>query len=137
MKNLKRSYVACIDHNKVSGNDPKKCNFYDELHEIFSRDDAIQPKTVCSNLDGPVKRNKEAVKNADNFSSTGSDAEEPAVVKSKKKKLPERKKRVEDLAGLLKRIHTRQERGREGKNEQIGKYAQLTHDSNEPLFECF
>ena len=46
MKNLKRINVACVDHNKVTGNDRKKCNFYDELHEIFSRDDAIQPKTL-------------------------------------------------------------------------------------------
>ena len=52
MKNLKRSYVACVDHNKVSGNDPKKCNFYDrdELHEIFSRDDAIQSKPYAATL---------------------------------------------------------------------------------------
>ena len=81
MKNLKRSYVACVDHNKVSGNDPKKCNFYDrdELHEIFSRDDAIQSKTLCSNLDVPVKRSMEAVKRDENSSSTGSDLEEPPV----------------------------------------------------------
>lgn len=81
MKNPKRSYVACVDHYKVSGNDRKKCNFYDELHEIFSRDDTIQPKTLCSNLDGPVKRSKEAVKNDENTSSTSSDPEEPPVVK--------------------------------------------------------
>ena len=38
LKNLKRSYVACVDHNKVSGNDRKKCNFYDELvRNIFER----------------------------------------------------------------------------------------------------
>ena len=79
MKNLKRSYVACVDHNKVSGNDPKKCNFYDELREIFSRDDAIQPKTLCSNLHVPVKRSMEAVKRDENSSSTGSDLEEPPV----------------------------------------------------------
>ena len=102
MKNLKRSYVTCVDHNKITGNDRKKCNFYDELHEIFSRDDAIQPKAVCSNLDGPVKRSKEAV-NTENSTSTGaSDIEEPSAVKPKKKKLPERKKKQEDLVGLFK-----------------------------------
>ena len=79
MKNLNRSYVACVDHNKVSGNDPKKCNFYDELREIFSRDDAIQPKTLCSNLDVPVKRSMEAVERDENSSSTGSDLQEPPV----------------------------------------------------------
>ena len=100
MKNLKRSYVACVDHNKVSGNDRKKCNLYDELHEIFSRDDAIQPKRLCSTLDGPVKRCKDAVKNAENCSSTGSDIEEAPVVKSKKKKLPAKKKE-EDFVGLF------------------------------------
>lgn len=79
MKNLKRSYVACVDHNKVSGNDRKKWNFYDELHKIFLRDDAIQPKIVCSNLDGLVKWSKDAVKSAENSSLTGSDTEEPPV----------------------------------------------------------
>lgn len=103
MKNLKRSYVACVDHNKISGNDRKKCNYYEELHEIFAKDDAIQPKAVCSNLDGPVKRNKEAGSNAENSSSTGgSDAEEPPIEKKKKRKLPQRKKREEDLVGLFK-----------------------------------
>ena len=104
MKNLKRSYVSCVDHNKITGNDRKKCNFYVELHEIFAKDDAIQPKVVCSNLDGPVKRNKETVNNAENSSSTSvSDSEPvPPVEKKKKKKLPERRKRPEDLVGLFK-----------------------------------
>lgn len=116
MKNLKRSYVACVDHNKVSGNDRKKCNFYDELHEIFSRDDAIQPKIVCSNLDGPVKRGKDAVKSVENSSSTGSDTEEPPVYKSaKKKKLPDKKKKAEDLVGLFKEFT--QDRKEEEKNK--------------------
>ena len=92
MKCLNRSYVTCFDLNKVSGNDRKKCNFYDELNEIFSRDDAIQPNTLCSKLDGSLKRSKEAVQ---------SDPEEPPVVK-RKEKIPERKKRVEDLVGLFK-----------------------------------
>jgi len=30
-KNLKRSYTVCVDHNKISGNKPKKCSFFEEL----------------------------------------------------------------------------------------------------------
>lgn len=51
LKNLKRSYVKCVDHNNTSRNDPKNCNFFAELHESFSCDDAIQPKAIRSNLD--------------------------------------------------------------------------------------
>ncbi|XP_068671391.1 uncharacterized protein [Montipora foliosa] len=57
-KNLKRSYVSC----NTTGKDPKKCRFFDELHEIFSRDDAIQPKATCSNLDG-LKRKQRSTSN--------------------------------------------------------------------------
>ena len=126
LKNLKRSYVACVDHNKVSGNDRKKCNFYDELHEIFSKDDAIAPKTLCSNIDG--KRSKDAVKSVKNSSSTlrstGSDTEEPVVTEAKKKKLPERKKR-EDLVGLFKEFT--QDRKEEEK-EKIKKFENMHNE---------
>lgn len=45
-KNLKRSYVNCVDHNNISGNDPKNRNFFAELHDSFSCDDAIQRKAI-------------------------------------------------------------------------------------------
>ena len=94
-------------------------------HEIFSRDDAIQQKTLCSNLDGPVKRSKEALKNDEN-TSLKVVIQEPPVVKSQKNKLPERKKRVEDLVGLFKEFmqDRKEEEGRKGKTEQIRNYAQ-------------
>ena len=132
VKNLKRN-VACIDHDKVSRNDPKKCNFYGKLHKLFSRDSAIQPKTLCSNLDGPVKQSKEAVKNAENSSSRGSDAEEHPVVTSKKKKLPERKNRVEGLVGLFKEF-TQDRKEEEKEKLENSKVCTMTHDSNELLF---
>ncbi|CAH3031777.1 unnamed protein product [Pocillopora meandrina] len=121
LKNLKRSYVACVDHNKVSGNDRKKCNFYDELHEIFSKDDAIAPKTLCSNIDG--KRSKDAVKSVKNSSSTLM-TQEPVVTKAKKKKLLERKKR-EDLVGLFKEFT--QDRKEEEK-EKIKKFENMHNE---------
>ena len=84
MKNLKRSYVACVDHNKVSRmterNATSMTNFTKYFHETMP----------CSNLDGPVaKRHLRMMKIP----------EEPPVVKSQKNKLPERKKSVEDLVG--------------------------------------
>ena len=57
-KNLKRSYTACIDHNKKTGNDKKKCAFYDELNSILHGDDNIEPPAVYSNRKGLVKRNQ-------------------------------------------------------------------------------
>lgn len=41
MKNFKRSYVVCVDYNKIFGNDRKKCNYYEEFYEIFVKDDVI------------------------------------------------------------------------------------------------
>lgn len=40
-KNLKRSYTVCVDHNKISGNKPKKFSFFEELQELFSNDNTI------------------------------------------------------------------------------------------------
>lgn len=103
LKNLKRSYVVCVDYNKVSGNDWKKCNFYDEFYEIFLKDDVIVLKILCSNIDG--KWSKDVVKSVKNFSFIlsfiGSDIEEFVVIKVKKKKLLEWKKR-EDFVGFFK-----------------------------------
>lgn len=98
MKNLKRTYNACVDHNKVCGNDIKKCKLFDVLEEIFSRHNAVQWKAVCGNLDGTVKQITAGVNNAESSSST-TDTEEPKVMK--KKKLSERKRKQEDLVGLF------------------------------------
>lgn len=98
MKNLKQTYNACVDHNKVFRNDIKKCKLFDELEEIFSRDNVVQCKAVCGNLDGTVKQITAAVNNVESSSST-SDTEEPKAIK--KKKLSERKRKQEDLIGLF------------------------------------
>ena len=124
MKCLNRSYVTCFDLNKVSGNDRKKCNFYDELNEIFSRDDAIQPNTLCSKLDGSLKRSKEAVQ---------SDPEKPPVV-NRKEKIPERKKRVEDLVGLFKEFT--QDR-KEEKRKKINKLGSMHNAQRMTLMNRF
>ena len=55
-KNLKRSYTACIDHNKKTGNDRKKCAFYYELNSILYGDDNIEPPAVYSNRKGVSKK---------------------------------------------------------------------------------
>ena len=33
-KNLKKAYTACIDRNKKTGDDTKKCAYYEELQHI-------------------------------------------------------------------------------------------------------
>ena len=54
-KNLKRSYIAYIDHNKKTGRNAKKCTYYEELHNIFHGDDDITPSAVYSSRKGLVK----------------------------------------------------------------------------------
>ncbi|XP_027043232.1 uncharacterized protein LOC113671225 [Pocillopora damicornis] len=54
-KNLKRSYIAYIDHNKKTGRNAKKCAYYEELHNIFHGDDDITPSAVYSSRKGLVK----------------------------------------------------------------------------------
>ncbi|RMX46608.1 hypothetical protein pdam_00024173, partial [Pocillopora damicornis] len=51
-KNLKRSYIAYIDHNKKTGRNAKKCAYYEELHNIFHGDDDITPSAVYSSRKG-------------------------------------------------------------------------------------
>ena len=54
-KNLKRSYIAYIDHNKKTGRKAEKCAYYEELHNIFHDDDNITPPAVYSSKKGLVK----------------------------------------------------------------------------------
>ena len=54
IKNLKRSFVSCVDHNKVSGNDRKKCSFYDELHEYFREVTPFSQKDYAAPFMVPV-----------------------------------------------------------------------------------
>ena len=45
-----------MDHNKKSGNyRMRKCVYYDEIHDIFAKDDNIEPQAVCSSVDGHVQ----------------------------------------------------------------------------------
>ena len=42
-KNLKRSYMTCLDHNNKSGNNPmRKCANFDEMHDIFYDEDTVR-----------------------------------------------------------------------------------------------
>lgn len=44
----------CIDHNKKTGNDAKKCAYYEERHDIFHGDDNISLPAVYSSRKGLV-----------------------------------------------------------------------------------
>ena len=49
-KNLKRSYMTCLDHNNKSGNNPmRKRAIFDEMHDIFHDDDTVRPVALFSN----------------------------------------------------------------------------------------
>ena len=90
-KNLKRSYVNCVDHNNTSGNDPKNRNFFAELHDSFSCDDAI---TAKGNLDG-IKRKQRSTsyegRSSSQSPSTSDGKDAPVLVKQKTKRIPERR----------------------------------------------
>lgn len=92
MKNLTRSYVACVDHNKVSGmterNATSMTNFTKYFHETMPSSQKPYAATLMAQLN-EAKRHLRMMKIP----------EEPPVVKSEKNKLPERKKSVEDLVG--------------------------------------
>ena len=55
-KNLKRSYMTCLDYNNKSGNNPmRKCANFDEMHDIFHDDDTVRPVALFSNKKGSQK----------------------------------------------------------------------------------
>ena len=55
-KNLKRSYMTCLDHNNQSGNNPmRKCENFDEMHDTFHDDDTVRPVALFSNKKGSQK----------------------------------------------------------------------------------
>ena len=90
MKNLKRSYVACVDHNKVSGMTERNATSMTNFMKYFHQPSSQKPyaATLMAQLN-EAKRHLRMMKIP----------EEPPVVKSQKNKLPERKKNVEDLVG--------------------------------------
>ena len=51
-KNLKRSYIATVDHNNTSGNECKTCAYFDEMSNLFKKDGRIQPVTPRSSRVG-------------------------------------------------------------------------------------
>lgn len=123
-KNLKRAYTSCIDHNKKTGKDTKKCAYYEELHDIFHGDANITPPAVYSNRKGLVKRKEQ--QNPE--SSTGSEVEdgEDTGVEDRdeeeiKKKKPRKKPPSErnELVSLFKEFVDRKEEKEEKKLEKL------------------
>ena len=126
-KNLKRSYTACIDHNKKTGNDRKKCAFYDELHGIFHGDDNIEPPAVYSNRKGLVKINQAenqegpTVIKLPEESSEGTASEDQEEENNIKKKQPRKKAPSErsELVSLFKEFVDRKEEKEEKKLQKL------------------
>ena len=103
-KNLKRSYTSCVDHNKISGNDTKKCAFFDELQDLFSKDVTIEPVATCSNRKGYHKK-RQAEHSSDVDEAVGTDStteEENREIKTKKKKQTPRQRSGSELVTLFK-----------------------------------
>ena len=126
-KNLKRSYMTCIDHNNKSGNNPmRKCVYFDEMH-IFHDDDTVRPVALFSSRKGSQKRSHSPsvdldspvdVDSCESTSETGasdrlSDLEENKVTK-KKRKVANQKENTQDLVSLFKEFtHAREESEKE------------------------
>ena len=127
-KNLKRSYMTCVDHNNKSGNNPmRKCAYFDEMHDIFHDDDTVRPVALFSSRKGSQKRSHSPsvdldspvdVDSCESTSETGasdrlSDLEENKVTK-KKRKVANPKENTQDLVSLFKEFtHSREESEKE------------------------
>ena len=89
-KTVKRAYTACIDHHSKTGNDAKKCAYYEELNGIFHGDDNIKPQAVFSSRKGLVKRGKEGSSESstecEDAECTASDDHDDAIKKKKPRK---------------------------------------------------
>ena len=91
-KNFTRAYcmhTACIDRISKTGNDAKKCAYYEELHGIFHGDDNIKPPAVFSSRKELVKRGKEGTEKSterEDEECTESDDHEDAIKKKKPRK---------------------------------------------------
>ena len=97
MKNLQRSYVQCVDHNKKSGNDRmRKFVYYDGLHAIFTKDGNMKPQVLCSSVDGHVVRGKKPV----SVNSVQENKDETPSPPKKKSQV--KRKNPEDLVTLFK-----------------------------------
>ena len=107
-KNVKRAYTACIDHHSKTGNDAKKCAYYEELNtcSMFHGDDNIKPRAVFSSRKGLVKGGKEGSSESstewEDAECTAIDDHDDAI----KKKKPRTKAPSEgsELVSLFKKI---------------------------------
>lgn len=122
-KNLKRAYIACIDHNNKTGNDAKRCAYYEELHEMFHRDSNVIPPAVYSSRKGLVKGNNKTPE-----CSTGSEVEdsegtgighndEEEIKKKKIRKKPPSER--SELVSLFKKYVDRKEEKEEQKLQKL------------------
>ena len=105
-KTVKRAYTARIDHHSKTGNDAKKCAYYEELNGIFHGDDNIEPQAVFSSRNGLVKRGKEGSSESstewEDAECTASDDHDDAIKKRKpRKKAPSERS---ELVSLFKKI---------------------------------
>ncbi|KAK2547141.1 hypothetical protein P5673_033083, partial [Acropora cervicornis] len=139
-KNLKRSYTACIDHNKKTGNDRKKCAFYDELNRILYGDDNIEPPAVYSNRKGLVKRNQPenqecptVRKFEESSESTASEKQEEENNIKKKKTRKKPPSESSELVSLFKEFVDRKEEKEEKKLQKL----QEMHDEKMTFFGQF
>ena len=119
-KECETKFTACIDHNKISGNDPKKCSFFEELQELFSNDDAIEPVAVCSNRMG--YRKKREASNLEDVAAGGagsSTEEECKERKLKKKKQTPKQREASELVTLFKEYSQAREESEEKRLQEM------------------
>ena len=125
--NLKRAYVACVDHNNTSGNNPKNCAFYAEMHDLFHKDDAVSPVILYSNRQGCQKRDSDIKDTSDAVQSDDTDSitDEERVAKEPAKKRKIAGQRENELAPLFKDfMHSREK----NENEKLKKIEEMHNE---------
>ena len=109
-KNFTRAYTACIDRISKTGNDAKKCAYYEELHGIFHGDDNIKPPAVFSSRKELVKRGKEGTEKSTERGKMQSALKVMTMKMPLRRKNQERNPQVREAKAKLKRKRKRRNR---------------------------
>ena len=121
LKNLKRAYTTCIDHNNKTGNNPKKCAYFDELHDIFHSYDNVTPLAVFSNRKGLQKKDDAdgSTATSEDTDATEEDKDENYETQPKRKKRATATRESGELVTLFKDFVTNKEKNEEKKLEKL------------------
>ena len=101
-KNLTKRYRDTVDHNNVSGNGRRTCQFFEELSDIYGYRPNVNPVVTMSTIT-PPKRKADEIENKENNATT-----KPAPTKRPKSCLRKSSTQADLLISTMNRIHSEQ-----------------------------